>query len=145
MKEDYLKDGSLLLLSGEANLSDDFILNHTVVMDNWEMHKETGEEWAEWEYLQSGTTEISKDLNYGIGGQVFRLVKENKLDEKSITDLGDVVSGNKEGRKDEKEKIVFLAGGMAVEYISWGYELYKSAKEKNLGQSLKVWDQPFWS
>lgn len=145
IKEDYLKDGSLLLLSGEANLSDDFILNNTVVMDNWEMHKETGEEWEEWEYLQSGTEGVSKDLNYGIGGQVFRLVKEEKLNEKSITDLGDVVSGKKEGRKDEKEKIVFLAGGMAVEDISWGYELYQSAKEKNLGQSLKVWDQPFWS
>lgn len=109
------------------------------------MHKETGEEWEEWEYLQSGTKGVSKDLNYGIGGQVFRLVKEEKLDEKSITDLGDVVSGKKEGRKDDKEKIVFLAGGMAVEDISWGYELYKSAQEKNLGQSLKVWDQPFWS
>ncbi|OFO54083.1 hypothetical protein [Nosocomiicoccus sp. HMSC059G07] len=145
IKEEYLKDGSLLLLSGEANLSDDFILNNTVVMDNWEMHKETGEEWEEWEYLQSGTKGVSKDLNYGIGGQVFRLVKEEKLDEKSITDLGDVVSGKKEGRKDDKEKIVFLAGGMAVEDISWGYELYKSAQEKNLGQSLKVWDQPFWS
>lgn len=58
--------------------------------------------------------------------------------------IGEVVSGNEEGRKDEKEKIVFLAGGMAVEDISWGYELYKSAKEKSLGQSLKVWDQPFW-
>ncbi|QYA47609.1 hypothetical protein [Nosocomiicoccus ampullae] len=49
-----------------------------------------------------------------------------------MTDLGDVVSGNKKGRKDDKEKIVFLAGRKAVEDISWGYELYKSAKEKNL-------------
>ena len=38
---------------------------------------------------------------------------------------------------------VFLTGGMGIEDISWGFEIYKIAKKKRLGESLKLWDTPY--
>jgi ornithine cyclodeaminase len=38
--------------------------------------------------------------------------------------------------------MVFIACGMAVFDISWGYEIYKPAKQKGIGSNLNLWDKP---
>lgn len=145
VKEEYLKDGAVLMISGGAKLTDEFLLKNKIVIDNWEMHKSTAEDWVEWEYRQSNVVGIQDDLYYGIGGQVFKLVQQGKLNEDDITDLGDIVSNNNSGRTSDQEKIIFFAGGMSTEDIAWAYTLYESAIQKGLGQPLKLWDKPHWS
>jgi ornithine cyclodeaminase len=37
---------------------------------------------------------------------------------------------------------VFSVGGMPIEDIAWGSEVYRKAKEKGLGVELPLWDVP---
>ncbi len=49
------------------------------------------------------------------------------------------------GRIDDKEKIIFISGGLPMEDLAWGYKIYKKALEKNVGQKLSLWkQQPYW-
>ena len=59
------------------------------------------------------------------------------------TGLGDIICGTKEGRKSENERICFIAGGMPVWDVGWGLDLYNNAKKLGLGQTLKLWDEPY--
>jgi ornithine cyclodeaminase len=56
--------------------------------------------------------------------------------------LGDVVNGDKPGRADAKERVIFIACGMAVFDISWGFELLQNARARGIGQSLNLWERP---
>ena len=58
------------------------------------------------------------------------------------TGLGDVVNGNKPGRENAEERVIFIACGMAVFDISWGFEMYKNAVKQGIGQSLNLWEKP---
>jgi len=145
VKDEQLKDGAVLMISGSVKLSDEFLINNRIIIDNWEMHKSTADDWVEWEFKQSGVRGIQDDLYYGIAGQVYKLEKQGKLSEDKITNLGDVVTKKIAGRTNDKEKIVFFAGGMGTEDIAWAYTLYEEAKKKGLGQKLKLWDTPHWA
>ena len=59
------------------------------------------------------------------------------------TSLGDIICGSKTGRTSEDDRITFIASGMPVWDVAWGYELYNRAKEMGLGQTLKLWDSPY--
>ena len=61
------------------------------------------------------------------------------------TGLGDIILGKKAGRTSDGERICFIAGGMPVWDVGWGYDLYMRAKELGLGQVLKLWDSPYLS
>ena len=37
---------------------------------------------------------------------------------------------------------IFVACGMAVFDVAWGYDVYRNALEKGIGQKLLVWDEP---
>ena len=66
------------------------------------------------------------------------------MEHEDIRSLGDIVCGKITGRKNEKEKIIFITGGMPVEDIAWGYSVYQKAVEKGIGTELKLWDEPHW-
>ena len=51
--------------------------------------------------------------------------------------------GNKKGRESADDRVCFIAGGMPVWDVGWGYDLYTRAKEMGLGQVLKLWDSPY--
>lgn len=78
-----------------------------------------------------------------IGGPFYRLIDPGKLPPLSAsTGMGDVVNGRKPGRETAEDRIIFIACGMAVFDISWGYELYIHALEKGIGQNLNLWEIP---
>jgi ornithine cyclodeaminase len=59
------------------------------------------------------------------------------------TSLGDVICGTKKGRESADDRICFVTGGMPVWDVAWGYEIYLKAKEMGLGQTLRLWDDPY--
>ena len=59
-----------------------------------------------------------------------------------FTDLGAIVKGEKEGRMDENETIIFAMGGMPVEDIAWAFQTFENAKRKGLGETLTFWNEP---
>lgn len=143
IEESWIKEGCFIAVTSGTNFSDDFLMRTKIYVDLWDMHKCTGDDWARWEYLQSGKKELQSDTYYGIAGQVYRLYKQNKIHTDKIYNLGDVASGKKIGRERDDEIIVFYSGGMPVEDIAWAYTVYQNAKRLDIGDSLTLWDEPF--
>lgn len=59
-------------------------------------------------------------------------------------ELGQVVSGQKPGREDDREVIIFSPIGLGLHDIAVAQRLYETARRKGLGQKLTLWDSPLW-
>ena len=133
---DWLKAGSLLVFSGRCNVDEDYFSTSKIVWDNAKMHEVYFDEHL---LLPENERFIA-----GIGVQIYRMMYEGKIPPITEgTSLGDVILGQKKGRESDEERICFIAGGMPVWDVGWGYDLYCNAKEKGLGQTLKLWDSPY--
>jgi len=73
-----------------------------------------------------------------------RLCNEGKLSEENIVDIGEILLGKKSARISAEERILFANLGMGCLDITIANRIYKSAKEKGLGQKLKLWEKPLW-
>ena len=62
---------------------------------------------------------------------------------KDSTSIGEVILGEKEGRTSADERVTFVACGMATFDVGLGYDLWKTALEKGIGQKLVLWDDPY--
>lgn len=135
-KDEWIKDGATILISGPVNADESFLTGCKIVYD----HTPLQEAYVE-DALASGNKEAY--YNGVIGGPLYRLIDAGRLPAlRDSTGLGDVVNGKKPGRENANERIIFIACGMAVFDISWGYEIYENAKEKGIGRSLNLWDAP---
>lgn len=143
IEEKWIKKGCFIAVTSGTNFSDEFLMNTKVFLDLWDMHKCTGDDWAEWEFLQSGEKELHSNTYYGIAGQVYRLYKQKRIQSEQLNNLGDVVSQNIPGRESNDETIVFYSGGMPIEDIAWAYTVYKNARKLNIGTWLNLWDTPY--
>lgn len=139
IKDEWVKEGCLITLTGTADLSEEFYLTNKIVADNWKMHQAWGRDGLE---HPKGMDSI---LSWAPTGKIIKLVHDERINEESILNLGDIALGKVAGRKSDAEKIVFVTGGLPVEDIAWGYSVYQSAKENNIGQVLKLWDKPHWA
>lgn len=136
MCNDWMKKGSLLIFSGRCNVDEEYFSTTKCIWDNTKMHEVYYDE-------HMLLPENERFIN-GIGVQIYRMMYEGKLPPiTKATSLGDVICGTKSGRTDEDERICFIASGMPVWDVGWGYELYLNAKKKGLGQTLKIWDSPY--
>ena len=136
LENDWLKPGSLLIFSGRCNVDEAYFSSADIIWDNPKMHEVYYDE-------HMLLPENERFIN-GIAVQIYRLIYDGKLPEITKgTSLGDVLCASGEGRVSEDERICFIASGMAVWDVAWGYELYKSACEKGLGVKLKLWDSPY--
>ena len=133
--DEWMKKGSLLIFSGRGGVDGDYFLKNKVIWDNAKMHEVYFDE-----HLL--LPENERFIN-GIGVQVYKFMYDGKIPPiTESTSLGDVILGTAEGRTSADEKICFIASGMPVWDVAWGYDLYNSAKEKGLGTTLKLWDSP---
>jgi len=135
---EWLKKGTLVTLTGTADLPGSCYLENTVVVDHWKMH-------------QAWMTEVGEHP-LGINGlfgstpsaPILQLILEGKLRDDHIQSLGDIVSKKIPGRKTDEDTIIFVTGGLPVEDVAWGYTVYQNALRKKIGQELKYWDAPHW-
>lgn len=136
-KDEWIKEGATILVSGPFNTDESFLTSARIIYD----HTPLQEAYVE-DAIGSGNKEVY--YNSVIGGPFFHLIDAGKLPAlKDSTGLGDVVNGTKPGRQSEKERVIFIACGMAVFDISWGFELLQSAREKGIGQALNLWEKPY--
>ncbi|MBR7111225.1 MAG: ornithine cyclodeaminase [Clostridia bacterium] len=136
LSNDWLKKGSLLLFSGRCNVDEEYFSSCKIMWDNVKMHENYFSE-----HLLLPENERFKA---GIGVQIYRMMYEKKIPDLSqAIGLGDVILGKKQGRCSDDERICFIAGGMPVWDVGWGYDIYTKAKEMGLGVKLKLWDSPY--
>ena len=80
----------------------------------------------------------------GIGVGIYRAIYDKKLPPLSeAMGLGDVINKTKVGRTSDADRICFIAGGMPIWDVGWGYEIYQKAIEMGLGKSLNLWESPY--
>ncbi|MCF7936691.1 MAG: ornithine cyclodeaminase family protein [Synergistales bacterium] len=72
----------------------------------------------------------------------WRAVRDGVIPEDAVNgDLGKVVCGALEGRKDPKERIFFNPIGMGIHDLSEAFRVYSNAREQGLGTTLSLFDE----
>jgi len=135
-KDEWIREGATILVSGPVNADESFLTGCTIVYDHTPLQEA---------YVEDAIATGDRDAYYGgvIGGPFYRLIDAGKLPAlRDSTGLGDVVNGRKPGRRDARDRIVFIACGMAVFDISWGYEMLQNARKNGIGKPLSLWDKP---
>ena len=133
--EKWIKPGALFCLPGAADFSDEFITSGRakLVVDNIKLY----EAWAE-EYPYP-----TYDLIYILGSLFMDLVHDGKLDKSQIHDLGAILNGKLPGRESDDQIILYSVGGMPVEDVAWGKEVYDYAVANGIGTKLNLWEEPY--
>lgn len=138
LKNDWFKKGSLMIMTGPAFVDEAYWSRSRIIFDNPGMHAAYMRDAAE-----SGN--VAETYRGMLCGQVYQMIDEKKLppmDE--MPALGRVILGSNTGRASHDEVLTFIAGGMAVLDVGWGYEIYSKAKEMGLGIPLNLWEEAHW-
>ena len=133
VKGEWIKAGALLIGISAFDMDDDFMQKKCMlVVDNMKLYDAWSEEFP---YPSFGANNI-------IGSKFTDMVHDGLITREEIYDLGDIILGNREGRKDDDQIIVCSVGGMPVEDVAWGKVCYENAKKLGLGVPLHLWSKP---
>ncbi|MBW1699242.1 MAG: ornithine cyclodeaminase [Deltaproteobacteria bacterium] len=131
----WFKPGAFLGLSSDAHLTEDFWLGAKVVADNWKMHIDWREE----------TSRIPEEIRKPpLYGNLHQLILDGRMKDDDVLEMAQIVAGAVVVRENEKQRIVYITGGMGIEDTAWGFTVYEKARKKGLGKKLKLWDRPYW-
>ncbi len=121
VKDSWLKKGSLCAHIGSYQEEEEAVIFNSdkVVVDIWE------------EVLHRGTPLLA------------RLYSAGKISELRIhANIGAIIRGRKKGRENRDERIFYSPLGLGSEDIGIATLVYREAKQKGLGVSLKLWEKP---
>lgn len=134
VEEAWVKPGALFVCPSGVNFDEDFLAKRCkLVVDSMGLYHAWQEEYP---YPTFGAINI-------VGSKFTDMVHQGLIDESQITDMGDILLGKAQGRKDDKEIIVYSVGGMPVEDVAWGKICYEKALELGFGVNLHLWDQAY--
>ncbi len=137
IKDEWLKEGVTVLITGPMQTDDSYWMSTKLVYDNVRLHEA---------YVQEAIESGDKAAYYKgvIGGPIYTLIDAGKMPKlEDSTSIGDVILGQKVGRTDDKQRITFVACGMATFDVGLGYDLYQTALKEGIGQRLTLWDDPY--
>lgn len=77
-----------------------------------------------------------------VGIRFMDLIDEGRMSRDQLEDLGKIVAGEAPGRRNDDEIIIMSVGGMPVEDVAWGTDVYRNAIKQGIGVKLNLWDQP---
>lgn len=135
VERSWLKKGALVISASALLVDTDFLAASDVklIADNYKMY----EGWGEGQPLPT-----QKNVSTLLGMGFYDAVCENKITREMITDLGAILSGEKAGRDNDEQILLYAVGGLPVEDVAWAHDCYQCAKEKKIGTTLTVWDEP---
>ena len=124
VKDEWMKEGVTVLITGPMQTDDSFWMSTKLIYDNTRLHEA---------YVQEAIDSGDKAGYYKgvIGGPIYTLIDAGKMPAlKDSTSIGDVILGEKAGRTDDKERVTFVACGMATFDVGLGYDLYHTALDR---------------
>lgn len=137
LKDEWIKKGCTVLISGSVQFDDSYWTSTKLIYDNVRLHEA---------YVQEAVESGDKKAGYAavIGGPIYTLIDDGKLPAlKDSTSIGDVILKTRPGRESDDERVTFVACGMATFDVGLGYDLWKTALEKGIGTKLLLWDEPY--
>ena len=73
----------------------------------------------------------------------WRAVRDGVIEESRITgNLGEVVAGQKTGRTDRKQRIMFNPIGLAIHDLSEAHRVFQNAKQMGIGKKITLFKDP---
>ena len=135
VKKEWLKKGALVIAASALLVDTEFLSDKDVklISDNYKMY----DGWGSGQPLPT-----QKNVSTLLGMGFYDAVTEGKIPREAITDMGEILTGEKSGRDSEEQIILYAVGGMPIEDVAWGYDCYMNAINNNIGTELKVWDKP---
>ena len=135
IKQEWLKKGALVISSSALLVDADFLSSPNVklVADNYAMYEG-------WGYGQPLPTQKTVSTLLGMG--FYDAVIEEKISRESVNDICEIVAGEEIGRENKDQIIVYAVGGMPIEDVAWGYDVYQMAIDKGIGTKLNLWESP---
>lgn len=134
IEEEWVKPGALVISISALRIKTDFISNK----EKCKLFADSYQLYESWGMNQKFPTQKYVSSLLGLG--YYDAVCEGKIRKEDITDIGDVIMGNKIGRENNEQIIIYAIGGMPIEDVAWGYECYVQAKDRQIGTKLKIWD-----
>jgi len=121
VKDAWLKKGSFFSHVGSYQEEEEAVIFNSdkIVVDLWH------------EVLHRGTPLLARLYNAG-------RIKEDKIH----ANIGAIIRGKKAGRTGREERIFFSPLGLGSEDVAVASLVYREAKKKGLGTTLKLWDEP---
>lgn len=134
VKKEWLKKGALVISASALRVETDFLADKDIklISDNYAMYSG----WGEGQPLP---TQQSVSTLLGMG--FFDAVTEGKIKRSDITDIGEILCNEKTGRDNEEQIILYSVGGMPIEDVAWGYEVYNNAIKNGYGTKLNIWNE----
>ncbi len=140
-KPEWFKKGATVFSLGSFLIRDfEKLSNMKMVADNYGMYEKYMKNFI----ARGPVDELGRKREWCIMGMHFvHLVDKGVKKREQIINLSDIVNGISQGRTDSEEIIFCSIGGMPLEDLSWGYACYREAIEKQIGTTLKLWDEPY--
>lgn len=134
VKHEWLKKGAVVIGASSLLVDTEFLAAPDVklISDNYKMY----DGWGEGNPLPTQKT-VSTLLGMGF----YDAVCEGRIKRDLITDIGEIFCGEKTGRDNKDQIILYAVGGMPIEDVAWGYECYMKARENNIGTTLNLWNE----
>ena len=134
VKKEWLKKGALVISASALRVDTEFLADKDVklISDNYEMYAG----WGEGQPLPT-----QKNVSTLLGMGFYDAVKEGKINRSEITDIGEILCNEKHGRDNEEQIILYSVGGMPIEDVAWGYEVYNNALKNGYGIKLNIWNE----
>ena len=130
--DDWVKPGAFICCSAHLSLEESLVTRSRHVADARKIY----EAWAE---------EIPAPVHETVGIWGMHLVdrvNDGRMTRAQFEDLGEIIGGSAEGRRNDDEVIIFSVGGMPVEDVAWATRVYRNAIERGIGTPLNLWDTP---
>lgn len=134
VKQEWLKPGCVVISASALLVNTSFLASQKVklIADNYKMY----DGWGSGQILPT-----QKNVSTLLGMGFFDAVSEGKLSPDKITDIGEIICGDKTGREYDSQIILYAVGGMPVEDVAWACDCYRSAVKKGIGISLNLWEK----
>lgn len=133
VQRDWVRPGTFLAMPAPCNIDAGMEAPEIrKVLDNTGLY----EAWCE---------ETPKPVHNSIPAVGIRwmdLVDEGRIPREALEDLGRIVAGDAPGRRSDDEIIMLSVGGMPVEDVAWGTDIYRNAVKHGIGVPLNLWDEP---
>lgn len=134
VKKEWLKKGALVISASALLVDTEFLSDNDVklISDNYAMY----DGWGKGQPLPT-----QKNVSTLLGMGFYDAVTEGRITKDSITEIGEILTGKKSGRDSDEQIILYAVGGMPIEDVAWGYDVYQNSLEKRIGTELNVWEK----
>lgn len=135
VKREWLKKGALVIGASALLVDTEFLSLPDVklISDNYKMY----DGWGSGQPLPT-----QKNVSTLLGMGFYDAVTEGRISRDRITDIGGIICKEQTGRDNDDQVILYAVGGMPIEDVAWGYDVYQAAREMKLGITLNLWEEP---